>query len=278
MLYKKETGEVKNRMPQTTDNKSEPILLVEDSVDDFEATMRAFRQTGLANPLVHAPSGESALEYLQAGNRPCLILLDLNMPGMGGIKFLEKAKKDAALKEIPVVILTTSEYEPDIRACYAFGANAYLLKSADFGILAAAIKKLKEYWLDTVVLPNVFDEDATDANKTGTPTPFSISNGNAGGQAYPAPHAVHLSPAAVKEKIIGKTPYKPLGKKDKLTPQEIETLTWIAQGKSRWETGVILGLSEDAVKARLERCRQKLDASNTTHAIAIALSQGLLNY
>jgi CheY-like chemotaxis protein len=95
VLYKNESVEVKTGVPQMSD-KSGPILLVEDSVDDFEATLRAFRQTGLANPLVHATSGESALEYLQAGNRPCLILLDLNMPGMGGIKFLEKIKKDAS--------------------------------------------------------------------------------------------------------------------------------------------------------------------------------------
>jgi DNA-binding CsgD family transcriptional regulator len=88
---------------------------------------------------------------------------------------------------------------------------------------------------------------------------------------------VHLSPEHVREKIIGRVSYKPLSEKDKLTHSEIETLTWVARGKGRWEIGVILGVSEDTVKARLEKCRQKLGASNTTHAIAIALLHGLLS-
>jgi DNA-binding NarL/FixJ family response regulator len=245
-------------------HKTEPILFVEDNPDDFEATLRAFKKAELVNPLVHADCGERALEYLRVSARPCLILLDLNMPGMGGRKFLEKIKQDPAFREIPVVILTTSNYEPDIKACYALGASAYILKSADFGILAAAIKRLKEYWLDTVVLPAIFDEESANAAAS-----FSI----AGGEGT----AVHLSPADVKKRIIGPGPYKPLDEKNRLTPPEVETLTWIARGKSRWESGVILGVSEDTVKARLERCRQKLDASNTTHAIAIALLHGLLD-
>lgn len=255
-------------------DKAGPILLVEDSADDFEATVRAFKKTELVNPVVHATSGEMALECLQAGTRPCLILLDLNMPGMGGRKFLERVKQDRAFKEIPVVILTTSNYEPDIKACYALGANAYLLKSGDFNILATAIKRLKEYWLDTVVLPVVFDEESATARPG-----FSISSEGEGSlmPLQPAHYTVHLSPDDVKEKIIGQRPYQPLDEKNKLTAVEIETLTWIARGKSRWETGVILDVSEDTVKARLEKCRQKLDASNTTHAIAIALLHGLLN-
>ena len=248
-----------------TQSKNDPILLVEDSAEDFEATVRAFKRAELVNPLVHADCGEHALELLRTGERPCLILLDLNMPGMGGRKFLEIIKQDAAFRDIPVVILTTSNYEPDIKACYALGANAYLLKSADFQVLATAIKRLKEYWLDTVVLPVIFDEEAVNEKSA-----FSISSGEG--------PDVYLSPADVKKKIIGAKPYKPLDEKTKLTPQEIETLTWIARGKSRWETGVILGVSEDTVKARLEKCRQKLDASNTTHAIAIALLHNLLNY
>ena len=251
-------------------HRSGPILLVEDSADDFEATVRAFKKAKLINPLVHATSGEAALEYLHTTARPSLILLDLNMPGMGGRKFLEKVKQDTALKEIPIVVLTTSNYEPDIKACYALGANAYILKSADFGILAESIKRLKEYWLDTVVLPVIFDEEA--ANDKAS---FSVSSRE--DHLAPSHNAVHLSPADVKEKIIGCSPYKPLDEKSSLTPHEIETLTWIARGKSRWEAGVILGVSEDTVKARLEKCRQKLDASNTTHAIAIALLHGLLN-
>jgi two-component system response regulator len=249
------------------------ILLVEDSVDDFEATVRAFKKANLVNPLVHAVSGEQAFEYLRHAAKPCLILLDLNMPGMGGCRFLEKIKQDEELKGIPVVILTTSSHEPDIKTCYALGANAYILKSADFGVLATAIKRLKEHWLDTVVLPNIFDQEAAN-----TKAAFSISSGIGPlMKSQPDPHAVHLSPADVKRKIIGHDLYKPLDEKSKLTPNEVETLIWIARGKSRWETGIILGISEDAVKARLEKCRLKLNAANTTQAIAIALLHGLLN-
>ena len=245
--------------------KAEPILLVEDSVEDFEATSRAFKKAELSNPLEHVSSGEKAIEHLRTSQRPCLILLDLNMPGMGGIRFLELIKQDANLREIPVVILTTSNYEPDIKASYARGANAYVLKSGDFNVLATNIKRLKEYWLDTVVLPAIFDEETSNGKNA-----FSIENGE-------GPN-VYLSPNEVKQKVIGQKPQKALDDKSKLTPQEIETLTWIARGKSRWEAGVILGVTEDTVKARLEKCRQKLDASNTTHAIAIALMHNLLHY
>jgi len=208
-----------------------PILLVEDSQDDYEATVRAFQKAGLVNPLQHAPTGEKALDCLYA-ERPCLILLDLNMPGMGGRRFLERVKGEDAYRDIPVVVLSTSNDMEDIRACYANGANAYIIKSADFNALANDIRRLKEYWLDTVAHSVPRDESGADA--------------------------------AEKEK-------------GRLAPWEIETLVWISRGKSRWETGVILGVSEDTVKSRLEKCRQKLGASNTTHAIAIALQQGLLN-
>ncbi len=256
-------------------DQASPILLVEDCTDDVEAAVHAFEKVGLVNPLQHAASGECALEYLRASARPCLILLDLNMPGMGGRKFLEKIKQDNVLKNIPVVVLTTSNHESDIKACYAMGANAYIVKSPDFYGLATAIRRLKEHWLDTVVLPSVFDEDP--GNLEWQKAPFSLSTAeDADDGRMKSQTVVHLSSAAVKEKMAGHCTYDPLSKKDKLTPHEIETLTWISRGKSRWETGIILGVSEDTVKARLERCRQKLRASNTTHAIAVAILHGLL--
>ncbi|MDE2336729.1 MAG: response regulator, partial [Alphaproteobacteria bacterium] len=135
-----------------------PILLVEDCADDAEAATHAFKKAGLANPLAHAASAEQAFAYLQASARPCLILLDLNMPGMGGRKFLETLKQDAALKDIPVVIMTASDCEQDIKSCYAMGANAYIVKSSDLAGLATAIRRLKEHWLDTVALPAVFED------------------------------------------------------------------------------------------------------------------------
>lgn len=89
-------------------------------------------------------------------------------------------------------------------------------------------------------------------------------------------HEIHLMAAYVHEKIMGLGLHKPLDGALKLTPREVEILTWIAKGKSRWEVGTILEISEDTVKAHLENIRQKLGATNTTHAIAIALLHGIL--
>lgn len=135
---------------------TQPILIVEDSEDDFEATKRAFAKTNLKNPIVHASSGEEALEYLiSTRTLPGIILLDLNMPGMDGRKTLEIIKKEPKLYKIPVVVLTTSADERDISACYGFGANTYIQKPVDFDGLIAAIKELKEYWFEIALLPRV---------------------------------------------------------------------------------------------------------------------------
>lgn len=132
-----------------------PVLVVEDSIDDFEATQRAFRKAGLSSPIEHMLSGEDALTYLKtpANTWPALILLDLNMPGMGGRKMLEVLKGDDALKDIPVVVLTTSNYDADVRMCYALGANTYVQKPVDFDVLSSSIRHIKEYWLETALLP-----------------------------------------------------------------------------------------------------------------------------
>jgi two-component system response regulator len=132
-----------------------PVLIVEDSIDDFEATQRAFRKAELESPIEHLLSGESLISFLRTpGNPwPSLILLDLNMPGMGGRKALEIIKKDETLKDIPIVVLTTSNYDADVRLCYAAGANTYVQKPVDFDVLSMAIRHIKEYWLETALLP-----------------------------------------------------------------------------------------------------------------------------
>lgn len=89
-------------------------------------------------------------------------------------------------------------------------------------------------------------------------------------------HEIHLMGTYVHEKIIGLELDKPLDSAINLSPREIEILTWVAKGKSRWEVGKILTISEDTVKAHLDNIRSKLSASNTTHAIAIALLHGLI--
>jgi CheY-like chemotaxis protein len=134
---------------------SQPILVVDDSTDDFEATKRAFGKANLHNPIKHARSGEVALAYLRSedATRPGLILLDLNMPGLDGRKTLEIIKRTPNLKKIPVVILTTSDDERDVKACYELGANTYVQKPVDFDGLIAAVQRLKEYWFEIALLP-----------------------------------------------------------------------------------------------------------------------------
>ena len=134
---------------------TQPILIVDDSVDDFEATRRAFGKANLANAIKHAHSGQEALDYLRSETeaKPGLILLDLNMPGIDGRKTLEIIKQTPNLKKIPVVILTTSDDERDIRACYELGSNTYVQKPVDFDGLIAAVKRLKEYWFEIALLP-----------------------------------------------------------------------------------------------------------------------------
>jgi CheY-like chemotaxis protein len=135
--------------------KTQPILIVDDSPDDFEATKRAFSKANLRNEIQHCESGESALAYLRSATteRPGIILLDLNMPGLDGRKTLEIIKKTENLKKIPIVILTTSSDERDVKACYELGANTYIQKPVDFDGLIAAIRRLKEYWFEIALLP-----------------------------------------------------------------------------------------------------------------------------
>ncbi len=141
--------------------KAQLIMMIEDSEDDYEATIRAFKKINLHNPVIWCRSGEEALNCLkqdggykhQDHNRPGLILLDLNMPGLDGRKTLQLIKQDPDLKNIPVIILTTSSDERDIEACYQIGANTYVQKPVDFDGLIEAIKRLKEYWFEIALLP-----------------------------------------------------------------------------------------------------------------------------
>jgi two-component system, response regulator len=141
---------------------SQPILLVEDSPEDYEATLRAFRKSGLRNPINRCEDGEEALDYLFRRGRyadpessPCpgVILLDLNLPGTDGRQVLAEIKGDENLKKIPVVVLTTSVDERDINACYSAGANSYIQKPVDIDGFVKAIERLNDYWFEVVILP-----------------------------------------------------------------------------------------------------------------------------
>jgi CheY-like chemotaxis protein len=144
------------------DTPRQPILLVEDSPEDVETTRRAFRRSGLRNPIYHCATGDEALDYLHRrgayadpASSPCpgIILLDLNLPGTDGREVLEDIKSDAELKQIPVVVLTTSSDDRDVSACYRAGANSYIQKPVDIDGFMRAIERLNGYWLEVVILP-----------------------------------------------------------------------------------------------------------------------------
>ncbi|MBC7865097.1 MAG: response regulator [Bacteroidia bacterium] len=131
------------------------ILFAEDSMDDAILTIRALKKSGLTNKLLHVKDGAEALDFiycresysLRIMKKPRLILLDLKMPKVSGIEVLEKLKSDEELKTIPVVILTSSKEDPDIKKCYAMGANSYIVKPVDSDNFFQAIKALGMYWM-----------------------------------------------------------------------------------------------------------------------------------
>jgi CheY-like chemotaxis protein len=140
----------------------QPLLLIEDSVEDRTATLRAFKKAGLGNPVFTCINGDQALDFLyQRGPysdpalapRPAIILLDLNMPGTDGREVLTDIKSNDDLKTIPVIVLTTSSDARDIENCYKAGANSYVTKPVDLPSFLQAIERLKDWWFEVVVLP-----------------------------------------------------------------------------------------------------------------------------
>jgi two-component system response regulator len=144
------------------------IMLVEDNVDDYDTAIRSFREARIDNPVQWCEGGREALDYLRREGQyalapavagPGLILLDLNMPGLDGRKTLAIIKQDEALKKIPVVILTTSADEKDVEQCYALGASSYIQKPMDFAGLVETMRRVKDYWFGTALLPTTSARD-----------------------------------------------------------------------------------------------------------------------
>ncbi|HXB13858.1 MAG TPA: response regulator [Bacteroidia bacterium] len=132
------------------------ILLIEDNPDDAALTIRALKKHNLANRLTHLKDGVEALEFIYgtgayAGRNisvtPKVILLDLKMPKVNGIEVLTKLKSDNATKAIPVVVLTSSAEDPDIKKCYELGANSYIVKPVEFDNFTKKISELGMYWM-----------------------------------------------------------------------------------------------------------------------------------
>lgn len=128
--------------------KNKPILLVEDDQVDAMTVRRALKELHVTNPLAHVENGEEALDYLrgQAGDRPCIILLDLNMPKMGGIEFLQVVKQDVSLKSIPVVVLTTSSEQQDKVESFNLGVAGYMAKPVDYQQFVEVMRSINSYW------------------------------------------------------------------------------------------------------------------------------------
>jgi len=132
------------------------ILLVEDNPDDLEMTLRALRRAKLANHIAVARDGVEALDFIfgqgaYAGRpvdqAPRFILLDLKLPRLDGLEVLRRVKADPRSALIPVVVLTSSKEQPDIRECYRLGVNSYIVKPVDFEKFVGCVVEMGMYWL-----------------------------------------------------------------------------------------------------------------------------------
>src|SRR5262249_8621253 len=138
------------------------ILMADDDADDRQLTKEALEESRLVNDLRFVLDGEELMDYLhQRGNyaaaasapRPGIILLDLNMPRKDGREALREIKADPKLRQIPVLVLTTSKAEEDVFRSYDLGANSYITKPVTFEGLVDVMKTLGQYWFDIVELP-----------------------------------------------------------------------------------------------------------------------------
>ena len=132
------------------------ILLVEDSAEDAELTLRALKKHNLANRIHHAKDGVEALDFLFARGPHAdqstlrmlrVVLLDLKLPRVDGIEVLTQMRGDPRTKLVPVVVLTSSREDPDISRCYALGVNSYIVKPVAFEEFIKVVSSLGLYWL-----------------------------------------------------------------------------------------------------------------------------------
>jgi two-component system, response regulator len=132
------------------------ILLVEDNPRDAELTIRALKRSNLANRLITVEDGAEALEFIfcrgkyatrDSGHPPKVVLLDLKLPKVSGLEVLRALKENENTRAIPVVVVTSSREDPDIKTAYGLGANSYVVKPVDFDAFAEAVSSLGLHWL-----------------------------------------------------------------------------------------------------------------------------------
>lgn len=132
------------------DYKDVDILLVEDNPRDVELTLRALKKHNLANKVQVVPDGAAALDFI-FGGETCdtlkVILLDLKLPKVSGLEVLQQLKSDEKCKNIPVVVLTSSHEDQDIKECYKLGVNSYVVKPVEFDSFAKTVADMGFYWL-----------------------------------------------------------------------------------------------------------------------------------
>jgi CheY-like chemotaxis protein len=147
-----------------TNQDSLNILMADDDADEFFLLREGLKESQIDCDLRHVPDGDALMDYLQRqskfidpehGQRPLIILLDLNMPGKHGRDVLIEIKSIPELKHIPVIVYTSSTDEDDVTRCYALGANSYIIKPRGWDQLIHMIMSLFSYWTRTVRLPQV---------------------------------------------------------------------------------------------------------------------------
>jgi CheY-like chemotaxis protein len=148
-------------------NSAQTLLVIEDSDEDFEAFCRVMRRQAVVSPVFRCTDGDEALDFLyhngpysdpKTAPRPAIILLDLNLPGTDGREVLEQIKQDSDLRNIPVVVFTTSCNPRDIEVCYRYSIASYILKPIDINRLVQTIQVFITYWLDIVILPDAVNK------------------------------------------------------------------------------------------------------------------------
>ncbi|MFQ4138577.1 response regulator [Nodosilinea sp. PGN35] len=143
-----------------------PLLVVEDSNEDFEALQRLLARLPLTIPIQRCINGDQALACLYRTGayedhqlpRPGLIMLDLNLPGTDGREVLRRIKQEKMLKEIPIVIFTTSSNPQDIEDCYQYGVNSYIIKPINFAQLKRDVQVIVDYWFVVTTLPSDLED------------------------------------------------------------------------------------------------------------------------
>lgn len=132
-----------------------PILLVEDNANDEMFALRAFRKNNIEREVLVARDGQQALDLLldTAGRLPAFVLLDLKLPGIGGLEVLRRLRAEARTRFLPVIMLSSSAREEDLRQSYLMGANSYVCKMLDIDTFTREIGAIAHYWLDINRIP-----------------------------------------------------------------------------------------------------------------------------